>query len=711
MSAANNNENMNESATGSKQPSNDDLLNGDLAPSVEAVGAETNRENEETTADFVVNQSEATADSESESRCRKRPLEDATDASSSSAAQQQDGENDEEKGENNQDEATEDDVYKPVYNMPEGMKLEWKLDGMSASLHILAKGAEDEPSSSRELRVCLVGRAKIHVLEGSIDVLGHTIDPNKSNGNKPLLVTSPFWTSWMTIEATSLPCTIEFHSVRGIRSFRVVAPTRPIAIPDEWKSAAQSLMQQFCPSFHQGANPTLGTSPALARTSIDFDDDNMHDAALFDHPRQVCMITGAKGVGKSTFLRYTANRILSNQPHGAKHVAILDADVGQPELAPTGLLRLAVIRKPLLQPPYWNLVGLEDDDNDDEIKIVSSIFYGADTSKSDPTRYVGGVELLMRHYRERIVTKSPTPVPLLINMDGWVKGIGFQILTALVNSLEPTHLVQITGGTRTQTFDLSNQLKQELKDSMQIFPLSTCTTMNEASICRIPAMTWRNFRWTTYFLPAMLGTFDAWDFVSAKELQTGWVATVGSHFRNDHLPEDDDLNDECRLGLTLANEKPFCVPMEAVECFAIGSDFEDILQVGVEEAHEEKDRKHHQILQAMNGCIVALCTNASTMESLGCGILRSIDWRKRLLYVIVPPSIAPSLLPTVKALVKGNLELPFAMLYRGVYAESFAYLTTLSKAVNGPSSTVLGSAPMKSRNNIIRKSTAIAPRK
>jgi len=58
----------------------------------------------------------------------------------------------------------------------------------------------------------------------------------------------------------------------------------------------------------------------------------------------------------------------------------------------------------------------------------------------------------------------------------------------------------------------------------------------------------------------------------------------------------------------------------------------------------------------------------------------------------------------VKALVGGSLSLPLAMLYRGVYAESFPYLTTLPP--DSGSAVILGSEPMKSRNNITRRGLA-----
>jgi hypothetical protein len=222
----------------------------------------------------------------------------------------------------------------------------------------------------------------------------------------------------------------------------------------------------------------------------------------------------------------------------------------------------------------------------------------------------------------------------------------------------------------------------------------------------------RNFRWATYFLPQkeMISTFHAWDFVFAKNLQTGWIAVADKNFRNANAMDetngdhDDLLKDECRLARALAKERPFCVPMETVDCFVIGSDFEDHLRYR-KACIDDNSRKRERIFQAMNGSIVSLCTDTTTMESLGFGLIRSIDWNQRLLYVIVPPTIDADSLPQVKALVGGRGTLPLAMVFRGVYSESFPYLTTLDKRLPSPSSAILGSEPMKSRNNIARRNT------
>ena len=700
-------------------------------------------------------------------------------------------------------------------SLPDGMVLEWNSEKTSAVLTVAERLSN---SGDRELRVCLVGRAKIRMMQGSAKVLGHALESRNEtiHGGKDLdgsvVVTSPYWSSWMTIEANpqALPCKILMECIRGPESFWVTSPKRPIILPQSWRTCADGIVRDFCASSPSDYSNAYSR---IADSLEDYGSANGRRSRALDETRRICMITGAKGVGKSTMLRYLTNRILSapssrgrnpddnhsNDTSGIEEVAILDTDVGQPELAPPGLLSLSIVRKPLLQPPYWNLVGVKtmkgeekcsisegnnhsdeeqpegysygsqleqsrlprnelesdaEEGESDGVEVVSSVFFGASTSKVDPTRYIDAIQFLMEKYKTEVIHDGGNPIPLLINMDGWVKGVGYEILSALIESLEPTHIVQILGDTPGQTFDLPPSILEstkadvpldapaEMEDSSvlpKVYKLQACQIMSGASLCRIPAFTTRNFRWATYFLPNELQTIDAWDFASAKSLQTGWIvatnsdktttvphwwhtnSTIGHSGDNDDMvkasDEDTDgseLNDDCRLAKALARERPYCVPMEALDAFVIGSDFEDYLRLPEGESNSDiVDETYYRIFQALNGRVVALCTNTSTMESLGYGILRSIDWGRRLLYILVPPPVvagenqrAPSLaLSRVKALVGGNLPLPLAMLYRGVYAESFPYLTTISKQA------VLGSEPMKSRNSIGRRGLANAERK
>ena len=54
-------------------------------------------------------------------------------------------------------------------------------------------------------------------------------------------------------------------------------------------------------------------------------------------------------------------------------MAVLDADTGQPELSPTGLLTLTVLQGPLLQQPYHHMAAGTD----------SSSSYGDESDNDD----------------------------------------------------------------------------------------------------------------------------------------------------------------------------------------------------------------------------------------------------------------------------------------------------------------------------------------
>lgn len=58
----------------------------------------------------------------------------------------------------------------------------------------------------------------------------------------------------------------------------------------------------------------------------------------------VIVVVGAKGSGKSTLCRSIVNRLLCHLPR----VRWLDADVGQPEFTPAGVVSLSTIEQPLL---------------------------------------------------------------------------------------------------------------------------------------------------------------------------------------------------------------------------------------------------------------------------------------------------------------------------------------------------------------------------
>lgn len=560
------------------------------------------------------------------------------------------------------------DVSTITKGLPPGIVVSWH-DNRNA-IATFSSLAEAETDSTMQL--CLIGRARVRCLEGKAEILGHQLLP----GRPEILIGSPFWSSWMTIHVPmttgegSTAAKIQISSIRGSPSFRLVPPNRPVVIPPSWKSSVDQICQDFV------------SAPPPFRGSLE--DDTFH------HPNnQVVMICGAKGVGKSTFLRYLNNRLLQSYPKDhLGTVAILDADVGQPELAPPGMLRLCLQRGPLLYPPHWNLCDLVEE----PVEQISAVYYGAVTSKVDPTRYIDCVQRLLHDYR-MLLSQSASTIPLIINLDGWIKGMGFEILSSLISTTIPSHVCQLLGESKGKTFDLSQVVPPQQCDgeniatisAIQLFFLDICN--KHVTPVTIPSSTLRTIRLATYFGPHLVHLWDTLDFISAKQLQTGWSG-----------------DDDSTLAHYLAQDRPYCVPMEAVHC----------IHANVTITEEwEPQQQENQLLQSFNGGIVGLCT-VSEQDCLGLGIVRSIDWKNRLLYILTP--VPQNQLSKVTTLVGGNIPLPLPFIFRGVFAESFPYLTTLetnttSSTMDGDDTNavilknhkILGSEPMKSRNNIGRR--------
>ncbi|RLN92736.1 hypothetical protein DYB28_010502 [Aphanomyces astaci] len=167
-------------------------------------------------------------------------------------------------------------------------------------------------------------------------------------------------------------------------------PVREILIPPTWSKVAASILDSMATS----ANRKM-------------------------------LVCGAKGVGKSTFSRYVVNRLLNVYPM----VAYLDTDVGQPELAAPGVLSLHYITSPLLGP--------------------GSYFFGFSSPKADPTVYMEAISALLNDYAAKDST-----IPLVLNTDGWIKSMGYDLLQATLSAATPEHVVQVVALSKAKSFDV-----------------------------------------------------------------------------------------------------------------------------------------------------------------------------------------------------------------------------------------------------------------
>ncbi|CAM9444074.1 unnamed protein product, partial [Phaeothamnion confervicola] len=261
-------------------------------------------------------------------------------------------------------------------------------------------------------------------------------------------------------------------------------PTVPLVTSPSWEAAIAAVMAD-------AQRPASSSSAAVAA---------LLGAMAPPPPPPSVLVCGAKGTGKSALCRLLVNRLLGR--YGA--VAFIDADTGQPELTPPGLVSAHVITAdaPLLGPPHTHLR-----------RPALAFFVGATTAKGDPMQYAAFVRALVAWHRGlsssavfaasdgssvrvgrggsggfdvsdfdggrggggggdglrgrgcsslnggfcslanggggsnfgSLVNGGGGSLPLVVNTDGWIKGMGHDILGAVVDLVQPRHIVRIAG--------------------------------------------------------------------------------------------------------------------------------------------------------------------------------------------------------------------------------------------------------------------------
>lgn len=543
------------------------------------------------------------------------------------------------------------DVTSNVNFLPPGTCQDFHIIKDSVGTVITFKEFDENVSR----KVVINGRAKVKALEGSFDIMGYRLS---SSRQQPMVLESPTWMSAICIEPidAKIVSKIQISSMsKDVCTFELSSPleTKSIMIADQWKSIAKEI-----------SNSCLQESKRI-------------------------MVCGAKSTGKSTYVRYLINKLLSacenresSEPVPYKEIAVLDCDVGQPEFSAPGMVSLTMITKPILSPPNAHIVCGKKDQFTIVAEHEMACFYGFTTSKSNPIRYVQLIRNLLQKYRE--LCKEKGNIPLIINTDGWVKGMGYEILSSLIGACNPHHIVQILGSTKAKFFDLTPHSSSDrtihvigsvggirydptcpspsLSRNTSLASMDSIqgsSTSGGGHIVPFASSLTRSLRLCTYFA----GGFEA------------FMAT-GATFGNSGITDD-----SCNLALKLSSMKPYMVPFDSLDC------------VVVKEDGNESVLRGDDTLETLNSSIVGLCGQivGRTRACYGLGIVRSIDLTHRLLYVISPVN-ATILRASVKAIVASQMQVPIELIFCGEHSESFPHLSFEGASV------AIGGDVMKSKS-------------
>ncbi|KAJ2393998.1 Polynucleotide 5'-hydroxyl-kinase grc3 [Coemansia sp. RSA 2603] len=186
------------------------------------------------------------------------------------------------------------------------------------------------------------------------------------------------------------------------------------------------------------------TLDLASKTSVQLDEQ-------FEPTHPVYVLAGSQGQGKSTFSRQLINRLLSRYGR----IFFMEADLGQPELSPPGSLSLTMITDPLLGPPFTHTSFVEP---------YHAVYMGMLSPKNNPDRYVLAVQRLVSVYRDYISSERAKRVkagdndtthfstthevdlqtiPLVVNTQGWLKGLGLDLHYSLCEAIQPTNYIQM----------------------------------------------------------------------------------------------------------------------------------------------------------------------------------------------------------------------------------------------------------------------------
>lgn len=144
---------------------------------------------------------------------------------------------------------------------------------------------------------------------------------------------------------------------------------------------------------------------------------------------------GGKGVGKSTFVRYTINSNINK----FKKFVFIDLDIGQPELFVPQTISATLLTTPILGPGYL-----------ENIPPSKAIFFGEINVLLNPIKYLRCVAEL---YEFCSKCEAFQNIPWVINTMGYSRSLGSELMACILRIFQPTDVVQIQSETLNENFE------------------------------------------------------------------------------------------------------------------------------------------------------------------------------------------------------------------------------------------------------------------
>ncbi|KAI5745467.1 hypothetical protein M8J76_011322 [Diaphorina citri] len=346
--------------------------------------------------------------------------------------------------------------------------------------------------------------------------------------------------------------------------------------------------------FFKTVNSTIG-APVLMEPEEWGD---LFEQCVKPHQNARLVLCGGSGLGKTTLLRYLINRSIQE----FDRALVIDLDPGQSEFYLPGTLSATLIEEPLLGPNFTHIQNRP--------RLPERCYFLGDIKIHAITHnYLTHLDAILNYCNNEERFAS---IPWFINTMGYVKDQGILLNCRIIQDAKPTHVIQIQGKKPDDNFPADLTPSFVRKNAYQSHRGDrTMSTGHDLDYQLVPLQSVKNKPFDN--VNKSLKPAD-----KRKNVLIAYFSAMYSALETEY-----SVNQLTPYGCLLKH-----------------------LHVEVVNKPSGQLRRH-EILAAMNGEMVALCTRSANNEvsaaeapqCLGYGIVYCIDPDRRELYLLTPLSL------------------------------------------------------------------------
>lgn len=164
------------------------------------------------------------------------------------------------------------------------------------------------------------------------------------------------------------------------------------------------------------------------------------------------LIIGGKNTGKSTLLRLLMEKLITDN----ETLQYLDLDPGQPEISDPECLSISQFDHLNCLGSNWGKMN---------IQILKQFYLGVNSPQENPTEYFSLIDQLMTYFEQQNFPGSS-----FVNLPGWIKGFGVNIMNYVIRKYKPTHIILLTPDNispLSTELDIPTNFESQLRDSYE----------------------------------------------------------------------------------------------------------------------------------------------------------------------------------------------------------------------------------------------------